>query len=193
MVRYKLPFEYYELAALEDWLNNCGKSGLKLVGIEAPTAAFKQTKDKSLRYRVRWISKDEGKLQGAIYWSNLEVCCSDDFDVFTEREDCECVRAARDITTTDKNSIFSVFAIIGCIIALFFYPQYQDWIVYIGIFLLMNVVSQAYVLRRRIKFLKLTDEERATRRPDRFKNLTHPKLMFALVCLIIYTVISVYM
>lgn len=73
MKTYKLlPYEQYELAAIEHWLNEQGQKGLRLTSIGSLFVVFEKEPDKSIYYRVRYIPGNRD-CTCTVFWGDLYV------------------------------------------------------------------------------------------------------------------------
>lgn len=76
-MRKFLPYQQYDVRAIEEWLNKQSLAGYRLVKMDGVFPTFKKYIDHQYHYRVRYIP--EGKVTGyAHYWGKLYIFESQD-------------------------------------------------------------------------------------------------------------------
>lgn len=76
-MRKFLPYQQYDVRAIEEWLNKQSMAGYRLVKMDGVFPTFKKYIDHQYHYRVRYIP--EGKVSGyAHYWGKLYIFESQD-------------------------------------------------------------------------------------------------------------------
>ena len=76
-MRKFLPYQQYDVRAIEEWLNKQSMAGYRLVKMDGVFPTFKKYIDHQYHYRVRYIP--EGKVTGyAHYWGKLYIYESQD-------------------------------------------------------------------------------------------------------------------
>lgn len=97
-MRKRLPYQRFELAAIEEWLNGLGREGLQITEISWPFVKFRQGGGR-IYYRVRYIPENRD-IAGSVFWGDLYVYSSRQPETLpppAAREDY--VAAARPYTT----------------------------------------------------------------------------------------------
>ena len=72
-----LPYQQYDLLAIENWLNSYARKGYRLVKMDGMFPEFKKHYDKLVHYRVRYIPNNT-RTDHAFYWGDLYIYESDD-------------------------------------------------------------------------------------------------------------------
>lgn len=72
-----LPYQQYDVQAIENWLNGHAQRGLRLVKMDGVFPKFKRNYDRMVYYRVRYAPKDPPKGH-AFYWGDLYIYEAED-------------------------------------------------------------------------------------------------------------------
>lgn len=72
-----LPYQQYDIQAIESWLNKHAQKGLRLEKMDGVFPKFKKNYDRMVYYRVRYALNDPPKGY-AHYWGNLYIYETED-------------------------------------------------------------------------------------------------------------------
>ncbi len=72
-----LPYQQYDLLAIENWLNVQARRGYRLVKMDGVFPEFKKHYDKLVCYRVRYIPNNT-RTDHAFYWGDLYIYQAED-------------------------------------------------------------------------------------------------------------------
>lgn len=173
-IRKIIPYDYFELDAIETWLNEMADSGLKLVRFGSEKAIFEKTKDNSFKYSVHYV--EEGQLIPKNFISHGDVY------VFThEKDEVLPRRNFNEIKGITKFTGFDFIIVLYTLTVLFisyFYfllfrmPSsvfmYPIFILYVS--LIMSLFFEFQKQNRRYKLSKFSHDDYLAQKP---KNVSY--------------------